>query len=402
MSQPAKKQPLLQNLVTGSALVSARQPNHTLVCLFLRGGADTLNMFIPYGDDEYYRQRPTIGIARPSKGGKDSALDLDGYYGLNPRMANLKQAFDEGRLAVVQGVGMDNPSGSHFECQDQMEHGEAFGETVGGGWLGRHLRSRTGNRASSLSAVAIGSAMPESLRGAPAASVLESLEDLELKTRAGEPEEVARILARMYGGDASVLGKQGRETVDLLKRVRKIREKKYVPENGVDYPDDKMAQGLREIARLVKAEVGLEVACLDYGGWDTHFFQGALASFHGNKAEALANALDAFDRDLKSHRNRVTTVVMTEFGRRLYENASLGTDHGRGFAMMVMGGRAKGGSIHGPRPVMKNETADGPGGLRISHDYRSVLGEIVEGVTGNTKLDAVFPGAVKNKIGLVS
>ncbi len=402
MSQSANRRTFIQNLLTGNAVTAARQSPHTLVCLFLRGGADTLNMFIPYGDDEYYRQRPTIGIARPKKNGNSSALDLDGHYGLNPRMKSLKPLFDEGRLAVVQGVGMDNTSGSHFECQDQMEHGEASGQTVGGGWLGRYLRSHIGNRATSLSAVAIGSVMPESLRGAPAASVLESLEDLELKTRASQPETVARILSRLYEAEASMLGKQGSETVDLLKRVRKIREQKYVPASGVDYPDHKTAKGFREIARLIKADVGLEVACLDFGGWDTHFFQGALSSFHGKKSEILADSLAAFDQDLKSVRHRVTTVVMTEFGRRLYENASLGTDHGRGFAMMVMGGRIKGGAIHGPWPAMKEENSEGPGGLQITYDYRSVLGEVLRGVTGNTKMNAVFPGAERSQIGLIS
>lgn len=402
MNPIADRRSFIQNLLTGNAIVAASNPEHTLVCLFLRGGADTLNMFIPYEDDEYYRQRPTIGIARPKKTGKDSALDLDGHYGLNPKMEKLKAVFDEGRLAVIQGVGMDNTSGSHFECQDQMEHGEAFGETIGGGWLGRHLRSRSGGLATSLSAIAIGSIMPESLRGAPAASVLRSLEDLELKTRASQPEAVAQILSRLYGAEATALGKQGRETVDLLQRVREIRKQKYVPENGVDYPDHKMATGLREIARLIKADVGLEVACVDFGGWDTHFFQGALSSFHGKKVEILANALAAFDQDLKTVRHQVTTVVMTEFGRRLYENASLGTDHGRGFAMMVMGGRIKGGTIHGPWPAMKNEAADGPGGLRISYDYRSVLGEVLEDVTGNSHIDAVFPGAKRTNLGLIA
>lgn len=384
------------------AVVAERQPSHTLVCLFLRGGADTLNMFVPYADDEYYRQRPTIGIAGPGKAGSDSALDLDGRYGLNPRMKQLFPAFDEGRLAVVQGVGSDNPSGSHFECQDQMEHGEDYGKTVGGGWLGRHLRSHLGSRATSLSAIAIGSTVPESLRGVPAASVLKSLEDLELKSRAPQPEAVAQILSRLYADDATILGRQGCETVQLLKRVREIRERKYIPEDATEYPDNNLAQGLKEVARLIKANVGLEVACIDYGGWDTHFFQGALSSFHGKKVEILANALAAFDRDLKTHHDRVTTIVMTEFGRRLYENASLGTDHGRGFSMMVLGGRVRGGMVHGPWPVVKNETSEGPGGLHISYDYRSVLGEILEGVSENADLDRVFPSVSLGRLGLIA
>ncbi len=401
MNQLGNRRSFIQNLWTGTAVVSARPAPHTVVCLFLRGGADTLNMFVPYADDEYYRKRPTLGIAAPKKNGNDNALDLDGHYALNPRMKRLLPTFKEGRLAVVQGVGTDNPSGSHFECQDQMEHGDQFGKTAGGGWLGRHLRSHIGDRATSLSAISIGSTMPESLRGAPAASVLESLEDLELKTRSGKSETVARVLSRLYGNDATLLGKQGSETVDLLKRVRDIREKKYAPESGADYPDEKLANGLKEVARLIKADVGLEVACVDYGGWDTHFFQGGLSSSHGNKSEILANSLAAFDHDLKASRERVTIIVITEFGRRLYENASFGTDHGRGFAMMVLGGKIKGGVVHGPWPSMKEETSEGPGGLKITYDYRAVLGEILEGVTGNTNMDSVFPGVNKSEIGLI-
>jgi len=401
MNLLGNRRSFIQSLWKGTAVVAPRPVPHTVVCLFLRGGADTLNMFVPYADDEYYRKRPSLGIAGPKKNGKDSALDLDGNYALNPRMKRLLPTFKEGRLAVIQGVGTDNPSGSHFECQDQMEHGDSHGQTAGGGWLGRHLRSHIGDRATSLSAISIGSTMPESLRGSPAASVLDSLEDLELKTRSGQSDTVARVLSRLYGNDATLLGKQGSETVDLLKRVREIREKKYVPESGADYPDEKLANGLKEVARLIKADVGLEVACVDYGGWDTHFFQGGLSSFHGNKVEVLANSLAAFDHDLKASRERVTTIVMTEFGRRLYENASFGTDHGRGFAMMVLGGKIKGGVIHGPWSVMKNEDSEGPGGLKISYDYRSVLGEILEGVTGNANMNSVFPGIGKSKMGLI-
>lgn len=374
----------------------------TLVCIFLRGAADTLNLVVPYGDDDYYRLRPTIGI--PASAG----LRLDDFYAFHPNLGPLLPAFKEGRLGIVQGVGTDNPTGSHFEAQDQMEHGESYGRLVGGGWLGRYLRTRAADL-TPLSAIAIGSSIPESLRGAPAASALESIEEVQIKTPSGNSTAVSSALSALYGAEVGMVGQAGKTTLDLLQRVQSLRGTSYTPENGVTYLDDTFSQGLKEIARLIKAQIGLEVACLDLGGWDTHFFQGSTSGLQADLIRQLASGLAAFDKDLGAQRDRVVTLVMTEFGRRTYENSSLGTDHGRAFALFALGGRIEGGKIHGRWPGLVEESSSqtdslnpvGPSGLKVLIDYRSVLAEVLTKFLGHRDINKVFPNFQPETVGII-
>jgi uncharacterized protein (DUF1501 family) len=395
----------LRQLVFGQLPFVENPGARTLVCIFLRGGADTLNMLVPVGDGDYYRNRPTLAIAAPGKGTKkdaDAAIRIDDFYGFHPKMAPLEAVYKEGRLGFVQAVGSDNTSGSHFEAQDQIEHGESYRKNIGGGWLGRHLRSRIGGSDSPLAGVAIGPTLPESLRGAPAASALHSLDELQLPVSSGDPKAVSRALSKLYEAEVGIIGKQGKETLDLLRRVEQLRGKAYQPLAGAEYPADDFGAGLREIARITKANLGLEVACIDLGGWDTHFLQGIPLGGQAELIGRLSRGLAAFDADLKGHRDRVTTVIMTEFGRRLYENGSAGTDHGRGFALMAMGGRIHGGKVHGEWPGLKEEPSlPGPGGMEVKIDYRSVLAEILSGAIGNARVAEVFPGFEPKKVGIV-
>jgi uncharacterized protein (DUF1501 family) len=300
-----------------------------------------------------------------------------------------------------------------------MEHGEAYGRNIGGGWLGRYLRARTAGRRTAaterpaeltpLSAIAIGSTIPESLRGAPTASAMESIDELQIKTPSGDTAAVSSALSALYGAEIGVLSQPGKTTLDLLQRVETLRHTDYKPEGGAVYPDDSLGKGLKEIARLVKSSVGLEVACLDLGGWDTHFFQGGASGQQADLIWQLARGLAAFDADLTGYRDRVTTLVMTEFGRRTYENGSLGTDHGRGFAMFAMGTRINGGKILGkwsglaeePTPGTSTLSIPGPSGLKVVFDYRSVLAEVLNEILGQRDLNAVFPNFHPEPVGLV-
>jgi uncharacterized protein (DUF1501 family) len=380
-------------------------PAHTLVVVFLRGGADTLNLIVPYGDDDYYRARPTIAVAPPSSAGRlaDAAIRLDDFYGLHPLLKPLLPTFEEGRLGVVQAVGSDNATGSHFEAQDQMERGEGYEQTLGGGWLGRFLRSRAGEEIVPLSAISLGEAIPESLRGAPSASAIREIDEIQLKTPSSDVATVSAALSALYCAEGGVLSQPGRVTIDLLRRVESLRGKEYRPEADVEYPDDSFAAGLREIARLIKASVGLEVACIDLDGWDTHFFQGTTSGAQASSTDRMGRGLAAFDSDLKAFRDRFTVIIMTEFGRRIYENGSLGTDHGRAFAFMAIGNRIQGGKVHGEWPglIETGEEYLGPGGLKINIDYRSVLWEVLAGCMSFGDLSAVFPGFHAEPVGLV-
>lgn len=402
----------IRRMILANETVLPAAGERTLVCVFLRGAADTLNMVVPYGDDQYYKSRPTLAIPAPSqiKDNDVTSLRLDDFYAFHPRMRPLFPAFAEGRLGIVQAVGTDNPTGSHFEAQDQMEHGEAYGRIIGGGWLGRYLRERAAAELTPLSAITIGSTIPESLRGAPTASAMESIDDLQIKTPLGDTAAVSYALSEMYGAEVGVLSQPGKTTLDLLKRVETLRGTAYQPEGGAVYPDDSFGQGLKEVSRLVKANVGLEVACLDLGGWDTHFFQGSSSGQQAELIRQLARGLAAFDADLISHRERVTTLVMTEFGRRIYENGSLGTDHGRGFALLALGHGVKGGRIHGKWPGLVEEgisgsntlSIPGPSGLKVLFDYRSVLSEVLANILGHRDLSRVFPGFHAEPVGLVA
>ena len=384
-------------------VASAGQPAHTLICVFLRGGADTMNMIVPYADDGYYRARPTLGIKRPGTDA-DASIKLTDHYSLNSVMKGLEPAFKDGRLGIVQSVGTDSTSGSHFECQDQMEHGDTeLGRPAGGGWLGRYLRLRKDPNASALSAVAIGTKLPESLRGAPSVSVLEHLNDISIKTPSGKPEAAAAALNKLYGAEVTLLGQRGQQTLDLFHRVAAMHNAGYTPANGAEYPKHRFGEGLRELARLIKAGVGLEVACVDLEGWDTHFVQGTTLGGHAANGRTLADGLAAFEQDMRAHRQNYTVMVTTEFGRRMYENASLGTDHGRGFAFMALGDKVKGGQILGKWPIgaMDETNPLGPGGVAIEHDFRDVFAEVLTGCMPGVNASKVFPGASLAKTGLI-
>jgi uncharacterized protein (DUF1501 family) len=375
---------------------AAQSHDKVLVCIFLRGGADTLNMFVPYADADYYKQRPTIAIPPPnkSKPSADASIKIDDTYSLHPRLTMILPIYKAGRMAIVQGVGSDNPTGSHFDTQDQIAHGEAYGKTIGGGWIGRHLRSQTSAHQTPLSAVSIGTSVCESLNGAPSVSALNSLDEMKLKTAPSESTAIMNALTSLYGAEVGVLSQPGKDTIQLLGKVQHMHNSGYVSESGAHYTDDQLSQGLKEIARLIKANVGLKVACIDFGGWDTHFIQGSSEGLQAANIAQLGKALAAFDADLIRHHNKVTTIVMTEFGRRTYENGSLGTDHGQGSAMMIMGGGVHGGKVYGNWPSIADQELDllGPSGLRIKHDYRSVLSEVLTGHLHNPHIDKVFPG----------
>jgi uncharacterized protein (DUF1501 family) len=267
-----------------------------------------------------------------------------------------------------------------------MEHGDA---ADGSGWIARHLRERAG-RVGSLTAVAIGTSCPESLRGAPALSVLESIDAYGLGR---DDRALAGALAALHRGPTAI-DRAGRDALATLERLDRVRGR--APASGAAYPDHPFGRGLAEVARLVKARAGLEVACVDLDGWDTHFVQ---ATTIDEPLRTLGLGLAAFEVDLGRDRDDVVVVVMTEFGRRAYENASLGTDHGRASAMLVLGGGVRGGRVLGDWPGLGEEMLEAPGDLRVTTDYRAVLAELL-GAIGNDGVGRVFPGLRTAPLGL--
>jgi len=350
----------------------------TLVVIFLRGGADGLALVPPIGDDAYHVARPTIGVK-----GSD-AIRLDDRFALHPNLAPLAPLFRDGALGIVHAVGSDDTTRSHFEAQDLMEHGGA----TGGGWLGRFLRTRNGNAPTALSAVAMGESFPESLRGAPSVAVLRSLDDFALDA---DDHAMLGALDTLYAGAPSALGGRlapaARDTLAALRRVSQLRGTPHRPAHGAEYPGDDFGHDLAEVARLIKGRVGLAVATVDLGGWDSHFTQSTLLD---PLMERLARGLHAFHTDLGAEMAHVTVVVMTEFGRRVAENASLGTDHGRASVMFVLGAGAQGGTVRGRWPGLAREWLDGPGDLAVTTDYREVLVPILA-ASGTPDTARIFP-----------
>src|SRR6185436_3979413 len=285
---------------------------HTLVVIFLRGGADGLNMVAPLEDPGYYRARPRIAIE------KSKAVPLDGFFGLNPLLKDLEPAYKDGALAIVHAAGSEDDTRSHFEAQDLMEHGGI----VGGGWLGRFLRAQNQAGSGPLSAVALGRAVPECLRGAPSATVFQSLDDFSLGNNSAR---LTSSLAKLYAMQTDLLAPAGRDTLGALERVDQLRKAAYHPANGADYGTDEFSRGLLQVARLIKARVGLQAVSIDLGGWDSHFSQSLIMD---PLITRLARGLSAFYKDLGPEMNHTTVVAMTEFGRRVEENSAFGTDHG--------------------------------------------------------------------------
>jgi uncharacterized protein (DUF1501 family) len=360
----------------------------TLVVVFLRGGADGLTLVPPLADDDYHRARPRLGVSP-----RDAAR-LDELFGLHPRLRPLHTLYDAGEMCVVHAVGSEDTSRSHFEAQDLMEHGGV----AAGGWLGRFLRAQTGageGAVGALPAVAIGSEIPASLRGAPSAAAVRTLDEFSLGTGAAR---LVRALEGLYALEGGSLGSAARDTLAALRRIEALRAAPYAPAGGADYPSGELGSGLLQIARLIKARVGLQAASVDLGGWDSHFTQGTLID---PLMEELARALLAFHRDLGPLLETTTIVVMTEFGRRLRENASFGTDHGRGSVMLVLGGGVHGGRVVSRWPRLAADALDGPGDLAVTTNYRDVLAAVLRRHGASEQaLGRVFPGFAVDPVAL--
>ena len=370
----------------------------TLVCIFLRGGADGLNMIVPHGDDGYYHHRPTIGIPRPDDNrAQTRTIDLDGFFGLHPALAPLYALYTAGNMAFVQATGSPDETRSHFEAMDLMERGVAQGDYTG--WLARHLATLDTGNNSVLRAVGIGDMLPASLSGTVSATALQSIADYHLLGREENVGEMQSLLQSLYNQNEDMLTAVAQQTFKAIDVLSKIDLTSTVP-NGLAYPERELGQSLQMVAQLIHADVGLEVACVDMGGWDTHVVQGGTEGQQARLMDEVAQSLRAFYEDVQTKLDRVTVVVMSEFGRRVQENGGLGTDHGHGNMMMVLGGGIQGNHVYGQWPGLHNEQLVGPGDLAITTDYRDVLGELIRKRLNNPQTADIFPNYTLTELGL--
>lgn len=377
-------------------------PGDTLLCIFQRGGMDGLSAVVPYGDAFYYNIRPTIGVPAPG-GGTNAAIDLDGYFGMHPSLAPLKAIYDTGKLAVVHATGGIDPTRSHFDAQTFMEMATPGTKSIGTGWIGRHLESASWVNGSPFRAVGFGGAVPISLRGGGTLAPLAvySLSDFGLDGRYDEVDNIRAQLAQFYNvsSPAAILDKQAKLVFDTIDLIKTFSIDNYAPANGAVYPDTYFGAALKQVALLVKAGVGLETACVDIDGWDTHSDEGTNGGYFAQIAAEFAQGISAFYTDLGAAMQNVVIVTMSEFGRCAGENASRGTDHGHGNAMFVAGGGVNGGKVYTTWPTLAPDKLDDVD-LAITTDQRDVLAELVDKRLKNSQTDKIFPGFTPNPPGI--
>jgi uncharacterized protein (DUF1501 family) len=363
-----------------------------LVAIFQRGAVDGLNVVVPFGEKRYYEFRPTIAIPAPGRaaGKEEGAIDLDGFFGLHPSLAPLKSIYDSGHLAIVHATGSPDPTRSHFDAQDYMESGTPGRKATTDGWLNRALPPVSGAR-SPVRAVGMGAQLARALHGSNEAVAVNNLSDFRVKDPQG-----AGTFESMYAATLDrALNGAGRETFEAVKMMESIERQPYAPEGGANYPQGRFAQSLKQIAQLIKADAGLEVAFTDVGGWDTHANEVGATPASGQLANLLDNfakSLRAFYLDLGDRIADVAVVTMSEFGRTARENGNRGTDHGHANVMLAFGGNIRGGKIYGDWPGLEPEQLYENRDLRLTTDFRDVLAELVAEHLGNLQIKRVFPG----------
>jgi uncharacterized protein (DUF1501 family) len=365
-----------------------------LVCLFQRGAADALNMLVPHGERAYYALRPAIAIPRPGSGAAEGAIDLDGFFGLHPALAPFHRLFQDGILAPVHAVGSPSATRSHFDAQDYMESGTPDLKSTRDGWLNRYLALSGTCEACRVEhtpfrAVSMTAQTPRILDGAAPAVAMASLGEFTVRATDASAD---RLEALYRTGAADVVHASGREMFDAVRMLRSANPQRYRPENGAEYPRSQFGQRLLEIAQLIKAGVGLEVAFADVGGWDTHVNQGAVNGQLANRLRDFSTSVAAFVTDLGQRMDDVVILTMSEFGRMASQNGSGGTDHGHAGAMFVIGAQVHGGKVHGDWPGLEREQLYEGRDLALTTDFRAVFSEVLARHLGAESVDRVFPG----------
>ncbi|MCI0432053.1 MAG: DUF1501 domain-containing protein [Gemmatimonadetes bacterium] len=389
--------------------------NKTLICIFQRGAVDGLNMVVPFGEKAYYERRRSIAVAAPSSRA-DGAIDLDGFFGLHPALQPVHDLFTRNAMAIVHAVGSPHPTRSHFDAQDFMETATPGVKSTRDGWLNRvlaetrcatcegrsladgaahsadHAAGQAGMALSpALRGIAMGPALPISLRGGHPALAIADIDRFGIQ--GGRDASLEASFERAYrtgGGDlVSAAAGEAFEAIDILRRADLAR---YPPDRGVQYPQGDFGRSLRQIAQLIKAGVGVEIAFADIGGWDTHQAQGGAQGQLANRLGELGRGLRALYDDLGDRMEDVIVLTMSEFGRTVAENGSGGTDHGHANCMLVMGDVVNGGRILGDWPGLEREQLYEGRDLALTTDFRDVFAEVVARHLGAERLDAVFPG----------
>ena len=388
LSGMAATAPVVGSNIILSAEASESSTGQILICLFLRGGADGLNIVAPVGDTNYAALRPTIGVPAPGTS-EDAGIDLDGFFALNPAMEPLVKHYDSGDLAFIQATGLLNSSHSHFDAQDLMDRGVInFAEALDG-WLNRYL-ALDFELQSTFRAIGIGGSTPKSLQGDSPTISINRIADFGLTLGDDIGPVMENALAGIFDMN-TLLDQQAQGALSAIDLLAEADPGQYEPDNGAEYPQSEFGNRLLELGQLIKSELTMEVVSLDFGGWDHHNNENqVLPGMLGD----LATSLDAFMTDMGERMQNITLVAMSEFGRRAYENGSSGTDHGHGSFMFTLGGGVKGGQVYGDWPGLGDGQLVYNGDLDSTTDYRTVLGELLGSRFGVDDPDILFPDYV--------
>ena len=372
----------------GPAQAAGSRSGRVLVCLFQRGAVDGLSMLVPHADPYYYKERPNIAIPEAS------VVDLDGRFGLHPALAPLKPLWDARVLAPIHAIGSPDPTRSHFDAQDYMESGTPGVKSTADGWLNRYCQHQREHDETPFRAVSFGPELPRILAGSAPSLAIGDLRTFGVRAPNDQArDQLTRAFEALYDtAPTGLLASSAQEGFEAANMLKKIEPERYTPEHGASYPNGRFGQSLLQIAQLIKAGVGLEIAFADVTGWDTHVNQGAEQGQLAARLGEFAQSLAAFAQDLGDRMNDVVLVTCSEFGRTIAQNGSAGTDHGRATAMLVMGGPVRGGRVLGRWPGLAPAARFEGRDLAVTTDFRDLFAEILGRHLGSDALESVFPG----------
>lgn len=377
--------------------------NKILVCIFQRGAMDGLMAVTPFTDQYLQKARPTLFMSA-AKSANKPLIDLDGKYGLHPSMSAFELLFRQKRLAIVHGVGSPNNTRSHFDAQDYMESGTPFNKGTDSGWLNRAVGLLGHEAVTPFQAVSLTSSLPRSFYGDNEALAIGNLQDFAIQLR-GNPigtNTAAKSFEELYDKtSSSLLNKTGKESFEAVKMLKNADVRNYRPSNGAEYPLSPLGNSLKQIAQLIKMDVGLEIGFTECGGWDTHFNQGTEIGTFSRNVLDLSNSMAAFWTDLGSLQDDVEVMTMTEFGRTVHQNGTGGTDHGRGSCMFILGNDVKGGVVHGKVPELALENLEDNRDLPVTTDFRAVFDEVATSHLRIKDEGKLFPGWKGSGIGVM-
>ena len=385
-----------------SKIISPYKKNKILVCLFQRGAMDGLMAVTPFTDNYLKAARPNLFMSAAKTGMHTPLIDLDGRFGLHPSLHAFESLFRENRLAIVHGIGSPNNTRSHFDAQDYMESGTPFDKNTSSGWLNRAV-GLLGHDATPFRAVSLTSSMPRSFYGDNAVLAFGDLKDfvVQLKGNPMGASMAAQSFEELYDQTSSSLLKEtGKESFDALKMLQKTDVRKYTPANDAIYPASALGNALKQVAQLIKMDVGLEIAFTESGGWDTHFNQGTHNGTFARNASDLSNSILAFWKDVEVYQDDIIVMTMTEFGRTVKQNGSSGTDHGRASCSFILGNGINGGKVHGIVKPLSPENLEDKRDLAVTTDFRCLFSEVARKHLRIKNTTGLFPDWKGNSGGL--